>query len=402
MSKKGNGEGTIYFVPSRKRWCGQYVIGRDDDGKLIRKTVYGKTRKEVSEKINEYLTEIKNNEYIDKNDITLDKCMHDKVDLQYNLEQVKSTTYKRNLYTIRIIEKCMPKIAYSNIQDITIADINNNLRNITKYSQNVIDKCTMMMNSTFNYAVINKLVKENPFAIKGAVIRPKKDDNKKVVALTIEEQQAFVNGLQKYYEPYRTILFIALYSGIRIGEILALTYDDIDLENKVIHVSKTLTRDENDKTIVGKTTKTYSGQRDVPIISTLYDILNSYENEHTGTLFTKDNKLITPSTINAHLKRICTKANIRPVKVNSTKRNKKGEIIKIRSSEVHTHMLRHTFATRCIESGMQAVTLSRILGHKDISVTLNTYTDVFNQFKEKEVNKLDEYLNGLQSRCIQE
>lgn len=402
MSKKGNGEGTIYFVPSRKRWCGQYVIGRDDDGKLIRKTVYGKTRKEVSEKINEYLTEIKNNEYIDKNDITLDKCMHDKVDLQYNLEQVRSTTYNRNLYTIRIIEKYMSKIAYSNIQDITIADINNNLRNITKYSQNVIDKCTMMMNSTFNYAVVNKLVKENPFAIKGAVIRPKKDDNKKVIALTIEEQQAFVNELKNYYEPYKTILFIALYSGMRIGEILALNVDDIDLENKVIHISKTLTRDENDKTIVGKTTKTYSGQRDVPIISTLYDILDSYENEHTGTLFTKDNKLITPSTINAHLKRICTKANIRPVKVNSTKRNKNGEIIKIRSSEVHTHMLRHTFATRCIESGMQAVTLSRILGHKDISVTLNTYTDVFNQFKQKEVNKLDEYLSGLQSGCSQE
>lgn len=402
MSKKGNGEGTIYFVPSRKRWCGQYVIGRDDTGKLIRKTVYGKTRKEVSEKINEYLTEIKNNEYIDKNDITLDKCMHDKVDLQYNLEQVKSTTYKRNLYTIRIIEKCMPKIAYSNIQDITIADINNNLRNITKYSQNVIDKCTMMMNSTFNYAVINKLVKENPFSIKGAIIKPKKDNKKKVVALTLEEQQAFVNELQKYYEPYRTILFIALYSGMRIGEILTLTYDDIDLENKVIHVSKTLTRDENDKTIVGKTTKTYSGQRDVPIISALYNVLNSYEINHTGILFTKDNKLITPSTINAHLKRICTKANIRPVKVNSTKCNKKGEIIQIRSSEVHTHMLRHTFATRCIESGMQAVTLSRILGHKDISVTLNTYTDVFNQFKQKEVNKLDEYLSRLQSGCSQE
>jgi integrase len=65
-------------------------------------------------------------------------------------------------------------------------------------------------------------------------------------------------------------------------------------------------------------------------------------------------------------------------------------------------MLRHTFATRCIESGMQAVTLSRILGHKDISVTLNTYTDVFNQFKQKEVNKLDEYLSGLQSGCSQE
>ena len=55
MSKKGNGEGTIYYDPSRKRWCGQYVIGRDDTGKLIRKTVYGKTRKKVN-KLDEYLS----------------------------------------------------------------------------------------------------------------------------------------------------------------------------------------------------------------------------------------------------------------------------------------------------------------------------------------------------------
>ena len=401
MAKKGNGEGTIYFVPSRKRWCGQYVIGRDDTGKLIRKTVYGKTRKEVSEKINEYLTEIKNKEYIDKNNITLSELMKNRLNLQYELKQIKDVSYKRNMDTIKSIEKNMPKLTEKPIQEVSISDINNNFKNIVDYSASVIQKMSIQISSAFNYAVINGIVKSNPFAIKGAIIKPKKDNKKKVVALTIEEQQSFVKELQKYYEPYRTILFIALYSGMRIGEILALNVDDIDLENKVIHVSKTLTKDENNKTIVGKTTKTYSGQRDVPIISTLYDILNSYENEHTGTLFTKDNKLITPSTINAHFKRICAKANIKPIKVNSSKRNKNGKIIKIRSSDVHTHMLRHTFATRCIESGMQAVTLSRILGHKNISVTLNTYTDVFNQFKQKEVNKLDEYLSGLQSNCSQ-
>lgn len=402
MAKKGNGEGTIYFVPSRKRWCGQYVVGRDDDGKLIRKTVYGKTRKEVSEKINEHLTEIKNKEYIDKNDITLSELMKNRVNLQYELKQIKDVSYKRNMDTIKSIEKNMPKLTEKPIQEISIADINNNFKNIVDYSASVIQKMSIQISSAFNYAVINGIVKNNPFAIKGAIIKPKKDNKKKVVALTVEEQQAFVNELKNYYEPYRTILFIALYTGMRIGEILALSIDDIDLDNKVIHVSKTLTKDKNDKLIIGSTTKTYSGQRDIPIISALYDILNSYEIDHTSTLFTMNDKLINPSSINSHFKRICAKADIKVIKVNTSKLNKSGNKIKIKSSDVHTHMLRHTFATRCIESGMQAVTLSRILGHKNISITLNTYTDVFNQFKEKEVDKLDEYLTGLQSNCSQE
>ena len=62
-------------------------------------------------------------------------------------------------------------------------------------------------------------------------------------------------------------------------------------------------------------------------------------------------------------------------------------------SRVNTHMLRHTFATRCIENGVSPVVLQKILGHKDIQVTLNTYTDVFNEFKEKEIEKIDDFFN---------
>lgn len=59
-------------------------------------------------------------------------------------------------------------------------------------------------------------------------------------------------------------------------------------------------------------------------------------------------------------------------------------------SRVNTHMLRHTFATRCIESGVSPVVLQRILGHKDIKVTLNTYTSVFNEFNEQEIEKIND------------
>ena len=78
------------------------------------------------------------------------------------------------------------------------------------------------------------------------------------------------------------------------------------------------------------------------------------------------------------------------------KKNKNGEKeVNLKSSNVNTHMLRHTYATRCIESGMSAVVLSKLLGHKDIETTLNTYTSVFNRFKEDEIQKYLDYISQL-------
>lgn len=79
----------------------------------------------------------------------------------------------------------------------------------------------------------------------------------------------------------------------------------------------------------------------------------------------------------------------------NTKKKKYDKFVNLKSSSVNTHMLRHTYATRCIESGMSAVVLSKLLGHKDIETTLNTYTTVFNKFKQEEIDKYLNYMYGL-------
>ena len=111
-------------------------------------------------------------------------------------------------------------------------------------------------------------------------------------------------------------------------------------------------------------------------------------------MFLDRKKFIAPATINSHFKKVCKNAGIRVINTKKKKITKKGEEkeVNLKSSAVNTHMLRHTYATRCIEAGVSPVVLQKILGHKDIETTLNTYTTVFNKYKEEELEKLNNYI----------
>lgn len=389
MAKRGNGEGTIYFSEKLNKWVGQFTAGRKADGKLNRKSVYGNTRKEVKEKMTKLLADIQNDTFIEKNNATLIDIVNSYCEQQYNSNKLSEASYLRKKETVKIISKL--NIADMKIQNINIKDINESLSQIKDYSNSVIAKVCGLLSTCFDYAILLKLINNNPFKIKGAIIRPKSTrEDKKVDALTLEEQKAFISELSNSNDEYKDIFYIAIYSGMRISEILALQGKDINLENKTININKTLTKDKNGKTILGKTTKTYAGTREIPFLDILYPILTNYTN--CDFLFLHDGKFIGHNTINTHFKKICKNANIR---VTTVEKKKKDKYVNLKTSEVNTHMLRHTFATRCIESGMSAVVLSKLLGHADIETTLNTYTSVFNKFKEDELKKAEIYLKQI-------
>lgn len=397
MAKRGNGEGTIYYSEKLNKWVGQFTAGRKDNGKLDRKSVYGNTRKEVKEKITKALADVQTKTFINKSDITISQLGKTIIDNKFNANRISESTYGRALGTFNIIDKS--DIANIPIQNIQVFQLQDFINNQKDYANSYIDKIYEMLGSIFKEAINRDIIAKNPL---NNVLKPKSSKpDKKIEALTIEEQKNFIQSLKN--EVYKNIFLIALHSGMRIGEILSLTPEDIDFDNKLIHITKTLTKDKNGKVKIGRTTKTYESTRDIPITSILESILRdsmiNYMPNKNNLLFCHLNgNIIAPATINTQFKKICKNSNIKVVEVKkkTNKLDKEGNniYVNLKTSSANTHMLRHTYATRCIEAGVPAEVLQRLLGHKNITITINTYTTIFNKFKE---NALENYINYIKN-----
>ena len=391
MAKRGNGEGTIYFSETLNKWVGQFTAGRKADGKLNRKSVYGNTRKEVKEKITVALSNVQNNLYIDNSTITIEQLGKEIITRKYETNNISPSTYSRLLGTFKHIQNS--NIADLKIQKATSSQLQEFINSKEDFANSYISKIFELLNNIFDEALKRDIIYKSPMI---NVLKPKSNKlDKKIEAFTVEEQRNFLEHLDG--EKYKDIFIIALYTGMRIGEILALTLDDVDLKNNVIKINKTLTKDENDKPILGKTTKTYNSCREIPITTLFKDNIENavnccIPNKHNLIFVHSNGNIIAPATINIAFKKICKNANIHCIKRAITRENK---TINLNTSSCNTHMLRHTFATRCIEAGMQAPVLQKLLGHKNIQITINTYTSIFDKFRDTEIDKYIHYITQL-------
>lgn len=277
------------------------------------------------------------------------------------------------------------------LQKITEKDLKDFLIYITKYSDSVIAKIYGILNNTFRIAVRRNILRynflDNQLEFEIPLSKKYKNKSKSVSAFTIEEQKQLINKLQNAEKfRYKYQIIIGLFTGMRMGEINALDLDDIDFENKLIHIRRTITRTFDDRATIGSYTKTVNGIRDLIMDPYLEKIFREYLSSEYYTpndyhlLFCNSNKeCISTDTVNMMFKEFCKNNNIG------------------KGYDVHQHMLRHTFATRCIESGMPASVLAKIMGHANVSTTLNVYCEVFDKFKKEHIDQSFNYLkeNGL-------
>lgn len=371
--KRANGEGSIR---QRKdgRWEGLYSLN------YKRKSVYGKTQEEVRKKLNKVLNDIDNHRYIDNPNITFGAWLDEWLEV-YAKPTVKLSTYGSYESNIRIhIKPELGRIKLSNLSANTLQKFFNNksAENLSASSVRCIFK---VINCAYKQAYKSGLVQRN---ICDMVILPKQPVQEMRV-LTLEEQQALQKALKG--ERLGIGILIALYTGVRIGELLGMKFSDIDFKSNTVTIRRTLTRlkvydnPEKKTDIVISEPKTSNSNRVIPLQDFLIPLLKehirniSLEKFRVGQLYNDEGfvmcnefgKCIEPRTYQDFFKKMLDKAGV---------------------ETTHFHTLRHTFATRALENGFDVKVLSSILGHANASTTLNKYAHALPDHKKYSMEKL--------------
>lgn len=379
----GNGEGSLYYSETLQAWIFQYVVNGS------RKTMKQKKNEKVKDfkaRVTKVKNEINSGSYIEKTGETFYDIINDYIEQKYKDGLVSNRTYSRDLSTLKQIEKTCANFINKPIQKITIDDIQQAKISMRSYSNSTISKMWSFLTKTFKIALSRRKLYYNIMDDESLTKPVSKIKNKSIDALTIEEESKLVNVLnnEERNHKYRNIILLQLYTGMRIGEVLALSTDCINLKNNTITIYRTITTDKSGNFLLGEHTKTYSistgvdkGRRTFPMGSNVKKIIKEILKEKitnvNNLLFYdyEDSKIITRCEINSYLKRISKKYNIT-------------------TNSIHSHRLRHTYITRCVESGMNLKVIQQIVGHvRGSSITSDVYTSISNDFVAEELKKVN-------------
>ena len=352
--RRSRGDGSIYFEEKRGLYVGQINLGYDENGKRKRKTVYGATKADVKAKMKNVEFQIYTGLFVDKNEITLYQLAKQLLDDKLNQNEFKEPTYLRHLETLKTLSPIYNIPLQSANETQLRAFLSNNLH----YSQSVINKMYGMLNKTFKEATKRRIIAENPME---NIKKPNsKQKTTPVRAFTKDEQRRLMEILQTEDINYSRQMLLSLALGLRMGEVNALFVEDINFDFNRLTIRRTISRGEKGAAVLSDTTKTKAGNRTLIMTDTVRELLiDCIGEKKSGLIFLQNDKMISTSQVNAQFNRMIKKYHI----IDES----------IRDGKIDLHSLRHTFGTRCAEAGMPPKVLQEIMGHTDISVTMNTY-----------------------------
>ena len=390
-TRRGNNEGCVY-KDKQGHWRGVVSLP-SADGKYKKKCVYGRTRKEAVDKMNEILSQIRTNTYIEPCKVTLYEWLCTWLE-QYCKNEVRLSTYVNyDTYVQRHIRNSIGgyKLCDLNtsIMQMFFNDKakNGKLNGSGGLSPKTLKNMHDMLHRALNKAVHLDMILKNPTDF---VTLPKRKKSE-MRYLTLNEQKQLQEALVG--ERLEMPVLLALYTGMRQGEMFGLkwTYVHLDSEeHSWLRVVQAVNRfsdrigEGTKKTFLGLSEpKTPHSIRSIPLLPYIAGKLREYKEEQveyfqkhnlpmTEMVFTtKAGNLVDPRDFQRDFKLLLKRKGLR---------------------EINVHGLRHTFATRALESGMNIKTLSQILGHSSVAFTLDTYAHVTEDLKFEEMSAMKSFL----------
>ena len=375
MSKRSNGEGTISKRKSDGLWIGQITLGYDEFGKAIRKTCSAKTQSECKKKLDKLKKQfaLVQNKSADKKSY-VDYLLTDWIEVKKNVEQLEDSTIQTHISRINCYFKNFFKdIELQKIDSKIISDFYAHL-NLKNLSAETVHKIHAIVNNSFKLAVRNGLVNSNPAQ---GIKLPKVHQQEKN-ALSDSEVEKILQAAKNYCDSDKVqnknifpLVKLALVSGLRRGELAALTWDNIDFEQNKIYVTHSVCELKNK--IFIKSTKTDASNRSMTIPTLMMNILREHKNNFATGEFvfpslTDKNKPQAPSNICRVYRKILKMAGVKS----------------------SLHILRHTNITNLITNGIDIKTVKNRAGHTRIETTMS-YTHPPEDLDRKAANIFEKF-----------
>ncbi len=345
-------------------------------------TVYGNTKKELEQKEYAKRKEIEEGSYKNKDNVKVSEYLERWLETREGT--TKETTLRNNRIFCKMINKAVIDRTGKKFGALKVNEVETqNVRDLQKaiaadHTTRTTNDVIALLKMVFKYALeADRIILFNPVAPVKPLKRVEPPARETIHrALSRDEITAFMEHAED--SCYRNLYVFLLSTGCRIGEAGALQLRDIG-KNNTIRICRTITRTENGGYKIGEETKTAAGRRTIPITpdaaaaierqKVINAALFGTKNDLTDTIFkAARGGFLKPSLVNEDIKRICKRAEIEYFGV---------------------HAMRDTFATRCIESGMQPKTLQEIMGHSDISMTMNLYVHVMPETKVEQMQAVN-------------
>ena len=398
-TRRANNEGSI-FQRSDGRWGGALTMGYDENGKILRKTIYGKSRAEVVKKLSEISGRMKSNSYdlVEQND--LETLMFEYL-MTFKKSAVSPRTFEGNIRNFKLhIAPLIGKMKVYEIDNYAIQKLVNNLME-QGYSNDTVKKCKHLLNQFFEYAIDNKWILVNPtlkVKIKGKRNIYQANNDEKYKAMPPEIRDKFLDALNKDEANFiKPLCIILMFAGLRIGEALALKWKNIDFDNKTIKVERAITQvpkfDEQGNikdriTVIGDT-KTTCSVREIPVADIVIETLKQWkdkQNERQQTnpdvtaILTSPTSFVFANDDGSYR----TYSGTRKIFDRFKRRNGLNKF------NIHFHGLRHTFSNMLFEMNENPKVIQQLLGHRDVKTTITVYNSVDSEYVRNTTEKLNE------------